>query len=73
MDMAEAGEKAGLSEKRAADDEFRRVLESATNSILNAEAFRQPYPLIRFRDFFPSRLLRPPACSASPTSTVSPD
>ena len=31
-----------------------RVLESATNSILNAEAFRKPYPLIRFRDFFPS-------------------
>ena len=54
MGMAEAGEKAGLSQKRKQTDEFRRALESATSSILNAEAFRKPYPLIRFRDFFPS-------------------
>ena len=54
MGMAEASEKAGSSLNDAADDEFRQVLESAINSILNAEAFRKPYPLIRFRDFFPS-------------------
>jgi hypothetical protein len=53
-DVAEASEQVGSSLNDAADDEFRRVLESATNSILNAEAFRKPYPLIRFRDFFPS-------------------
>ena len=52
--VAEAGEKAGSSQKLAEGDELRRVLESATNSILNAEAFRKPYPLIRFRDFLPS-------------------
>ena len=51
--MAEAGEKAGLSQKRTQTDEFRRALELATSSILNAEGFRKPYPLIRFRDFFP--------------------
>jgi hypothetical protein len=54
MGVAEASEKAGSYLNDAADDEFRRVLESATKSILNAEAFRKPYPLIRFRDFFPS-------------------
>ena len=54
MGMAEAGEKAGFSQTRKQEDEFRQALESATNSILNAEAFRKPYPLIRFRDFFPS-------------------
>jgi hypothetical protein len=52
--VAEASEKAGSYGNYAADDEFRQVLESATSSILNAEAFRKPYPLIRFRDFFPS-------------------
>ena len=40
--VAEAGEKAGSSRGRAADGEFRRALESATSSILNAEAFRKP-------------------------------
>ncbi|HZZ23957.1 MAG TPA: hypothetical protein VFE60_15875 [Roseiarcus sp.] len=54
MDVAEASEKAGSSRKLVEGDEFRRVLEAATNSILNTEAFRKPYPLIRFRDFFPS-------------------
>jgi hypothetical protein len=52
--MAAVGERAGFSETRAADGEFRRVLDSAVNSILTAEAFRKPYPLIRFSDFFPS-------------------
>ena len=56
MGMAEAGEKAGsVAETTRQDDEFRagsRI--RATSSILNAEAFRKPYPLIRFRDFFPS-------------------
>jgi hypothetical protein len=52
--VAEAREKASSYRNDAADDEFRSALESATNSILNAEAFRKPYPLIRFRDFFPS-------------------
>jgi hypothetical protein len=54
MGMAEAGEKTGLSQTCKQEDEFRSALESATSSILNAEAFRKPYPLIRFRDFFPS-------------------
>ena len=54
MGIAEASEKAGSSQKLGEGDEFRRVLESATDSILNADAFRKPYPLIRFRDFFPS-------------------
>src|SRR3984957_9067815 len=54
MGIAEAGEKTGLSQTRKQEDEFRSALESATSSILNAEAFRRPYPLIRFRDFFPS-------------------
>ena len=60
--VAEASEKADSYRNDAANDEFRRALECATNSILNAEAFREPYPLIRFRDFFSSdfyaRLLR---------------
>ena len=54
MGTAEASEKTGLSRTHTQADEFRSVLESATSSILNAEAFRKPYPLIRFRDFFPS-------------------
>ena len=54
MGVAEASEKSGSYRNDAADDAFRQALESATNSILNAEAFRKPYPLIRFRDFFPS-------------------
>jgi hypothetical protein len=54
MGMAEAGEKTGSSQTRTQEDEFRSALESATSSILNAESFRKPYPLIRFRDFFPS-------------------
>jgi hypothetical protein len=54
MGMAEAGEMTGLSPTRTREDEFRAALESATNSILNAEAFRKPYPLILFHDFFPS-------------------
>ncbi len=54
MGMAEVGEKAGLSQTRTQEDEFRRVLESAISSILNAEAFCKPYPLIHFRNFFPS-------------------
>jgi hypothetical protein len=54
MGVAEASEKASSYLNDAAGDEFRRVLECATTSILTAEAFRKPYPLIRFRDFFPS-------------------
>ena len=54
MGVAGTSEIAGSSQKRAADDEFGQVLESATNSILTAEAFVKPYPLIRFHDFFPS-------------------
>src|SRR3984957_13832845 len=53
MGVAEASEKAGSYRNDAADDAFRQALKSATNSILNAESFRKPYPLIRFRDFFP--------------------
>jgi hypothetical protein len=52
--MVEVSEQASSYLNDTADDEFRRVLECATNSILNAETFRKPYPLIRFRDFFPS-------------------
>jgi hypothetical protein len=54
MGMAEAREKTADHLNNAGGDEFRRVLEAATNSILTAEAFRKPYPLIRFRDFFPT-------------------
>jgi hypothetical protein len=54
MGVAEASEQTGSSLNYAADDEFRRVLECAANSILGAETFRKPYPLIRFRDFFPA-------------------
>ena len=54
MGVAGTSEIAGSSQKRAADDEFGQVLESATNSILTAEAFVKPYPLIRFHDFFPN-------------------
>ncbi len=54
MGVAEASEKTGSYLNDPAEDEFPRVLESATKAILNAEAFRKPYPLIRFRDFFPS-------------------
>jgi hypothetical protein len=53
-DMAEVSDRAGSSEKRPAEDQFGAVLESATHSILTAEAFRKPYPLIRFQNFFPS-------------------
>ena len=51
--VAEASEKAGSYLNELAENEFPRVLKSATSSILNAELFRKPYPLIRFRDFFP--------------------
>jgi hypothetical protein len=54
MGMAKAGERAGAFAEPGHEDEFQRVLGSAVNSILNAEALRKPYPLIRFRDFFPS-------------------
>jgi hypothetical protein len=54
MGVAEASEQASSYLNDTADNEFRRVLECATNSVLNAEAFRKPYPLIRFRDFFPA-------------------
>jgi hypothetical protein len=54
MGMAETAEKAGSSQKRASESEFEKVLDCATNAILAAEAFRKPYPLIRFHDFFPS-------------------
>jgi hypothetical protein len=52
--VAEASEKAGSYLNELAGNEFPRVLESATRSILNAELFRKPYPLIGFRDFFPA-------------------
>src|SRR6185437_14092175 len=60
--MAEVSETAGSSEKGGGEDEFHAVLESATGSILSAEAFRKPYPLIHFTNFFPgefyARLVR---------------
>jgi hypothetical protein len=52
--VAEAIEHASSYRNDAASDEFPRVLECATQAIRNAEAFRKPYPLIRFRDFFPT-------------------
>ena len=45
--MAEASERASSSLNDASDDEFRRILDSATNSILAAQAWRKPYPLIK--------------------------
>ena len=52
--MAEVSERAGSAEKGGGEDEFHAVLKSATSSILSAEAFRKPYPLIRFENFFPA-------------------
>ena len=52
--MAEVSERAGFSGIRGDDDELPRVLASAVESILTAEVSRKPYPLIQFRDFFPS-------------------
>src|SRR6202161_1264975 len=54
MGTAEVGEKARSYVNDAAGDGVQRVLRSATKSILTAERFRKPYPLIRFRYFFPS-------------------
>ena len=60
--MAEAGERAGVLEKSGGDDQFHAALRSATGSIRAAEAFRKPFPLIRFENFFPgdfyARLVR---------------
>ena len=53
MGMAETAKKPLFSEG-ASESEFEKVLDCATNAILAAEAFRKPYPLIRFHDFFPS-------------------
>jgi hypothetical protein len=54
MGAAEASEKASSYLNEPADNEFRRVLDSAVNAILTAEVSRKPYPLIQFREFFPS-------------------
>ncbi len=51
--VAEASERARASGKSATVGDFRAVLKSATGSILAAEAFRKPYPLIHFTNFFP--------------------
>jgi len=60
--MDVAGTKDSASHERVGEDEYRAVLKSATGSILSAEAFRKPYPLIHFTSFFPddfyARLVR---------------
>ena len=54
MGMAEASEKAGSSQnapQAMSSDGFSNPRPTRSST---AEAFRKPYPLIRFRDFFPS-------------------
>ena len=62
MDRAGIGEIAEASAALAPGGEYGAVLQSATASILSAEGIDRPFPLILFRDFFPSdfyaRLLR---------------
>jgi hypothetical protein len=55
MDRVQIGERPGAPERRASDGKFEEVLGSATGSILRAEYFEAPYPLIVFRDFFPGQ------------------
>jgi hypothetical protein len=54
MDGAGIGETAEALAAPAREGEYEAVLESATSAILNAQSFERPYPLILFRDFFPS-------------------
>jgi hypothetical protein len=54
MDRAGIGETAEPAEAPAPDWEYETALQSATSAILNARLFEKPYPLILFRDFFPS-------------------
>jgi hypothetical protein len=54
MDSPVIGQTARPREGRAHGGEYEEVLESATHAILDAEVFHKPYPLIHFRDFFPS-------------------
>jgi hypothetical protein len=60
--VAGTGEIIGAAAARPPAGDYATVLASATNSLLDAETFRSPYPLILFRDFFPAdfyaRLLR---------------
>jgi len=52
--LAETREKAGSVQARAPEHEYEAVRANAVNAILSAQAFRKPYPLILFQNFFPS-------------------
>jgi hypothetical protein len=54
MDRAGIGETAEALAPPARDRDYEAALKSATSAILNAQSFEKPYPLILFRDFFPS-------------------
>ena len=54
MEKAVAGEMAGVLETPGQGREFPAVLQNAIDAIAGAEAFRKPYPLIRFENFFPA-------------------
>jgi hypothetical protein len=58
MDGAGIGEMAGARATAPAHEAYGAVLESATSSILDAQTFEAPYPLIVFRDFFPADFYR---------------
>ena len=58
MDRAGVGEMAEALMTPQPDQEFGTVLSHATGSILNAQLFEAPYPLILFRDFFPAEFYR---------------
>ena len=58
MDRAGVGEMAEALATPAKNGEYGAVLECATRSILNAQTFEAPYPLILFRDFFPGEFYR---------------
>src|SRR5271170_6391422 len=58
MDGAGIGVMTGALAIAPADEAYGAVLQSATRSILGAQTFEAPYPLIVFRDFFPADFYR---------------
>ncbi len=58
MEMAGAAQGLAAAQEPGRDDEYGRVLESATTAIGTAETFRSPYPHIFFRNFFPADFYR---------------
>ena len=58
MDAAAVGEATGARASALGNDEYEAVLNSATRSVLDAQMFEKPFPLINFRDFFPAEFYR---------------